>query len=131
MRFNKEFTMKKFLFTIFPLLYMGLILTLSSFPADAIVNTPFSFDSLIKESLHLIEFAILYWLLAFAFIQYDKWNERMSIVAAVIAILYGLTDEIHQSFVPARSATVIDFVKDTIGVVVSYLIAKRIYFKKK
>lgn len=123
--------MKKFLFTIFPLLYMGLIWTLSSFPADAIVNTPFSFDSLIKESLHLIEFAILYWLLAFAFIQYDKWNERMSMFAAVIAILYGLTDEIHQSFVPARSATVIDFVKDTIGVVVSYLIAKRIYFTKK
>ncbi|WP_425594009.1 VanZ family protein [Metabacillus endolithicus] len=36
----------------------------------------------------------------------------------------------HQSFVPARSATVIDFVKDTIGVLVSYYIAKRKFFKK-
>ncbi|MDQ0233238.1 VanZ family protein [Metabacillus malikii] len=122
--------MKKIAFTLFPLLYMGLIWFLSSHPADAVVNTPFSFDALLKESLHLIEFAILYWLIAFAFKAHGKWTERVSIIAAVISILYGLTDEIHQSFVPERSATVIDFVKDTIGVVVSYLIAKRIYFRK-
>ncbi|MCM3409880.1 VanZ family protein [Metabacillus litoralis] len=109
---------------------MALIWTLSSFPADAIVNTPFSFDSLLKESLHLIEFAILYWLIAFAFMAHGRWTERTSLIAAAIAILYGLTDEIHQSFVPARSATVIDFVKDTIGVLVSYYIAKRKFFKK-
>ncbi|MFV2047674.1 MULTISPECIES: VanZ family protein [Bacillaceae] len=122
--------MKKVIFTLLPLLYMALIWTLSSFPADAIVNTPFSFDSLLKESLHLIEFAILYWLIAFAFMAHGRWTERTSWIAAAIAILYGLTDEIHQSFVPARSATVIDFVKDTIGVLVSYYIAKRKFFKK-
>ncbi|MCM3163801.1 VanZ family protein [Metabacillus litoralis] len=122
--------MKKAIFTLLPLLYMALIWTLSSFPADAIVNTPFSFDSLLKESLHLIEFAILYWLIAFAFMAHGRWTERTSLIAAAIAILYGLTDEIHQSFVPARSATVIDFVKDTIGVLVSYYIAKRKFFKK-
>jgi len=122
--------MKKAIFTLLPLLYMALIWTLSSFPADAIVNTPFSFDSLLKESLHLIEFAILYWLIAFAFMAHGRWTERTSLIAAAIAILYGLTDEIHQSFVPARSATVIDFVKDTIGVLVSYYIANRKFFKK-
>lgn len=122
--------MKKAIFTLLPLLYMALIWTLSSFPADAIVNTPFSFDSLLKESLHLIEFAILYWLIAFAFMAHGRWTERTSLIAAAFAILYGLTDEIHQSFVPARSATVIDFVKDTIGVLVSYYIAKRKFFKK-
>ncbi|UHA61336.1 VanZ family protein [Metabacillus litoralis] len=122
--------MKKAIFTLLPLLYMALIWTLSSFPADAIVNTPFSFDTLLKESLHLIEFAILYWLIAFAFIAHGRWTERTSLIAAAIAILYGLTDEIHQSFVLARSATVIDFVKDTIGVLVSYYIAKRKFFKK-
>ena len=122
--------MKKAIFTLLPLLYMALIWTLSSYPADAIVNTPFSFDTLLKESLHLIEFAILYWLIAFAFMAHGRWTERTSLIAAAIAILYGLTDEIHQSFVPARSATVIDFVKDTIGVLVSYYIAKRKFFKK-
>jgi VanZ family protein len=123
--------MKKLIITILPLLYMALIWFLSSNPADAFVNTPFSFDALLKESLHLIEFAILYWLIAFAFMAHNKWSERASLIAAVIAILYGLTDEIHQSFVPSRSATVIDFVKDVIGVTVSYLIAKRKFFQKK
>ncbi len=33
-----------------------------------------------------------------------------------ISILYGLLDEYHQSFMPYRSATLIDFVKDVIGV---------------
>ncbi|XQY91663.1 VanZ family protein [Metabacillus sp. HB246100] len=123
--------MKKFLLTLAPLLYMGVIWTLSSFPADAIVETPFSFDDLLKESLHLIEFAILYWLIAFALKAHNKWSERASIFAAIIAILYGLTDEIHQSFVPERSATIIDFVKDTTGVLISYYVAKRIWFKRE
>jgi VanZ family protein len=123
--------MKKLIITILPLLYMALIWTLSSHPADAIVNTPFSFDALMKESLHLIEFAILYWLISFAFMAQGKWSEKASLFAAIVAILYGLTDEIHQSFVPSRSATVIDFVKDTIGVTVSYLIAKRRFFRRK
>lgn len=122
--------MKKLVFTLLPILYMILIWVLSSNPADAIVNTPFSFDSLLKESLHLIEFAILYWLIALACMVNGKWTERASMIAASIAILYGLTDEIHQSFVPARSATVIDFVKDTIGVGVSYLIARKLFSKK-
>lgn len=123
--------MKKLIITILPFLYMALIWILSSHPADAIVNTPFSFDTLLKESLHLIEFAILYWLIGFAFIAHNKWSERASILAAMVAILYGLTDEIHQSFVPSRSATVIDFVKDTMGVVVSYIIVKLKFFKQK
>lgn len=120
--------MKKALISALPLLYMVLIWILSSNPADAIVNTPFSFDALLKESLHLIEFAILYWLIAFAFMAQNKWSEKASLLAAIISILYGLTDEIHQSFVPSRSATVIDFIKDTIGVTVSYYIARRKFF---
>ncbi|MRX74384.1 hypothetical protein GJU40_19885 [Bacillus lacus] len=114
--------------TALPFLYAVFIFILSSLPADAIVNTPFSFDSLLKESLHLIEFAILYWLIAFAFAVNGKWNSSMSVAAAVISILYGLSDEIHQAFVPYRSATVIDFVKDTIGVLVSYYMMKVTYF---
>jgi VanZ like family len=129
--FIRSHLMKKLVLTILPFLYMALIWFLSSNPADAIVNTPFSFDALLKESLHLIEFGILYWLIAFALMANNKWSEKMSIAAAIIAILYGLTDEIHQSFVPSRSATVIDFIKDTIGVAVSYWIAKRKFFTKK
>ncbi|MFC0272493.1 VanZ family protein [Metabacillus herbersteinensis] len=118
----------KVILTSLPIVYILFVWVLSSLPADAILDTSFSFDSLLKESLHLIEFAILYWLLAFSFASNRKWDEKMSIVAAVISISYGAIDEIHQYFVPYRSATVIDFVKDTIGVLVSYYIVRKTYF---
>jgi VanZ family protein len=100
-------------------------------PADAIINTPFSFDRLMKESLHLIEFGILYWLVALAFAAHQSWTVKASILAAIVSILYGATDEIHQYFVPYRSATVIDLVKDAIGVLISFYIMKVTYFAKR
>jgi len=33
----------------------------------------------------------------------------------LIAILYGISDEYHQSFVPARDASVTDLVSDAVG----------------
>jgi len=48
-----------------------------------------------------------------------------------VAILYGLVDEIHQSFMPYRSATVIDFVKDTLGVLVLSHFMHHAYFSGK
>jgi len=37
------------------------------------------------------------------------------LLGAVAAGLYGLTDELHQSFVPTRSADPADFVADIVG----------------
>ena len=39
----------------------------------------------------------------------------INLICILILALYGLTDEIHQSFVPYRSATVIDLVKDVLA----------------
>ena len=113
---------------ISPFLYMGLIWFLSSHPSDAIIDTGFSFDSLLKESLHLIEFAILYILLILAILTYSKLTTRASMLAAIGAIAYGFIDEFHQYFVPSRSATVIDLVKDTVGVLIVYYLVKKYYF---
>jgi VanZ family protein len=38
-----------------------------------------------------------------------------AITAVVLAGLYGVTDEIHQSFVPGRNPDVLDVVADTLG----------------
>ncbi|WP_243291949.1 VanZ family protein [Bacillus sp. FJAT-47783] len=119
------------LFTTLPFLYMGLIWFLSSHPSDAIVETPFSFDDLLKESLHLVEFGILYWLFIFMLACHGKLSQKASMIVAVISIFYGITDEVHQAFVPSRSATFIDFVKDTIGVWVSFFLVRKWYFEKK
>jgi VanZ family protein len=37
------------------------------------------------------------------------------LLALSLASLYGATDEFHQSFVPGRSADVLDWLADTLG----------------
>ena len=42
---------------------------------------------------------------------------RTAVVALLIAIGYGVTDEVHQMFVPGRSADVYDLLSDATGAV--------------
>ncbi|NQD68647.1 hypothetical protein HP456_22325, partial [Bacillus haikouensis] len=59
--------MLKYVLTAAPFLYMMLIWILSSNPDDAVIRFPDNtVDRFIKESLHLIEFAILYGLFVLA-----------------------------------------------------------------
>ncbi len=118
--------------TLLPLLYMIAIWVMSSLPDDVILDLPSSpVDRFIKEALHLVEFAILYMLLVAAFAANHRLTPRLSLVAAIVACLYGIVDEIHQSFVPYRSATLIDVVKDIIGVLAAYFHVKYHYFYRK
>lgn len=110
-----------------PVAYMGFIWFLSSRPSDAVVRLG-TYDSLIKESLHLVEFAILYVLFVLAFLTFGPLNRRRNCVAVVLAIAYGCLDELHQYFVPSRSADFIDIIKDVIGVCVAWYIVHRTYF---
>lgn len=115
-----------------PVAYMVFIFILSGMPSNAVVELPdAAIDAFIKESLHLVEFAILYALLVLAAFTTGKFSVKANVILAAIAILYGLSDEIHQSFVPYRSATVIDFVKDTIGVLAACYFVNRALAKKR
>lgn len=62
--------------------------------------------------LHFAAYALFGALLAFA-------AHRSALrlwVAVVLGVLYGASDEIHQSFVPGRSPDVRDWVADALGV---------------
>lgn len=67
--------------------------------------------------LHVIEYGIFGALLARALERTAPAAPRLRIVAAafVLAALYGVSDEWHQSFVPGRSATAMDAAADAIG----------------
>ena len=100
--------------------------------SDAIVELPDSeWDGYIKESLHLVEFGLLYLFLALALLTMRELNGNINMILIVISSLYGLTDEIHQSFVPYRTATVIDLVKDCVGVLVASWILYSAYQGKR
>ncbi|PLR76174.1 hypothetical protein CU633_17085 [Bacillus sp. V3-13] len=122
----------KWTIRLLPLAYMALIWILSSLPDNAVVELPSSsIDRFTKESLHLVEFAILHVLLAAAFLTFGKFSATANLVCALIAACYGLLDEVHQYFVPYRSATLIDFIKDVIGVTVAWWIIREAYFQRR
>mgnify|MGYP001409541708 CR=1 FL=1 len=109
-----------FLIRVLPLVYALLIWHLSSLPQDAQIDTGLPWDRQIKESLHLVEFGILYLLLAAAAAAWGKDHHVWRAALAVLAGMYGLVDEWHQSYVPTRSASLFDFLKDSIGVYVCW-----------
>jgi len=49
----------------------------------------------------------------------------------ILSLFFGLVDEIHQMYVPFRSFSIDDLIKDGIGVIVVYLIVHKSYFSKK
>jgi len=69
---------------------------------------------------HATAFAILAVLLAWfvdatALARPPRSTLRLYAAAWVITVLYGISDEIHQAFVPGRSPAVIDVAADGVG----------------
>ena len=87
------------------------ISSLSTFPQA--VQPIFSFDKL----AHAVEYAIFSFLLARAFkhSQKDNCKKYFRFLAVICAIVYGISDELHQYFIPARTASIIDVLYDSIG----------------
>ena len=83
-------------------------------------------DFVIKKSAHVTEYAILYWLLFRAMSQNNKdASRKVFIKVFVLTVLYALSDEWHQTFVPGREGTLRDVGFDTIGALISLNLKKR------
>jgi VanZ family protein len=91
--------------------YMALIFGLSS-----VSRTP-AFVSGIDKYLHAMLYGGFGALLVRGFA--GGWHRRVTVSVVVttilIAALYGVSDEFHQSFVPNRSVEVLDVMADTVG----------------
>ena len=73
--------------------------------------------AMIRKSGHVTEYFILGLLLfrAFRGDSIGSWNWRWSFFAVILVALWAAGDEFHQSFVPTRTASVVDVVLDTAG----------------
>lgn len=91
------------------LLYMGAIFYLSHQPT---VPIPMRFPHQDKV-MHFGAYFLLAAFLAHAI--FPAGLKRRFWLALVIASLYGVSDEIHQMFVPGRDASVLDWLADTAG----------------
>ena len=75
------------------------------------------FHLLIRKAGHLTEYAILALLAAHAFRTSSLafLRRRWFWAALVLVLLYALSDEFHQSFVPSRGASIYDSLIDLTG----------------
>lgn len=95
--------------------YAGLIFYLSaqSHPEE---HLPFV-SRFSDKVLHAVEYAVL-GALCFRALHGTlgvSWRQWAAPMAIVLASLYGVSDEIHQSFVPFRYSHALDWVADTVG----------------
>lgn len=89
-------------------------------PAAAWAGVIFWFSALPGSSVpgrfstlgHFAVYAVFGALLVFALGKHDA---RAFLTAVLIASLYGISDEFHQSFVPARTPDAVDWGVDTAG----------------
>lgn len=94
------------------LLWMATIYYLSSHPMPDI-NLGFSAQD---KLVHLLAYALLAILMLGAMPwRAGGYTLRQVALAALLAALYGLSDEWHQSFVPGRSSDALDVLADGIG----------------
>lgn len=97
--------------------YGALIFYSSSQPAPELLPSFQASDKL----YHLIAYSIMgmLWCLALHPYQSLKVKGRVWFLAIAFTILFGISDEIHQSFVPSRVADFYDVVSDTLGALFS------------
>jgi VanZ family protein len=94
-------------------LVAGAIWFLSSQSTLPVIKGVFGVDKV----QHLLAYAVLAVGVAFWFSR-ARWQERAVqtfIAVACITSIYGVTDEVHQYFVPGRNCNVWDWLADTIG----------------
>lgn len=104
--------MKKTLFWLPTLAWMGVIFYFSNQPKDVLISLfPFEVNF---DLGHLVMYFILA-LLCFYSLNKTSRNKYLYTWVLLIVFTYGISDEFHQSFIPGRTSDVFDLIMDTTG----------------
>ena len=97
---------------------MGVIFLLSHQPGDRFA--PYLFRWADKLA-HLGVYAALCVAFIYAFPGHIRRSEKkkIAVVSVLLCLLYGVSDEFHQSFVPGRYPSIADIVADVVGAVLA------------
>ena len=104
-------------------LMMAIIFAFSSRAKDELPNFQ-DWEYFVKKSSHFL----VYGLLALSYIR--ALPKRNYFLVWILAILYALSDEFHQSFVPGRTSSLVDvFVFDNLGAIVALVLHQYLTIK--
>ncbi|MFC1700792.1 VanZ family protein [Patescibacteria group bacterium] len=104
-------------------LWMSLIFFLSH-QSSISSEFPLFWDTIFRKTAHILEYAILTFLLIGALRDHGLSKKKILFLAITIAILYAISDEYHQSFILGRHGVISDVMIDSIGVLLSAWLCK-------
>lgn len=123
--------MNKFVKYHLPLiLYLLFIFVMSSLPGDSIPDVTFEVSD---KVVHAAVYFILYFLFQHSLHNQEKYQlikQNAFLFAFLFTVLYAISDELHQFYVPSRDSDLYDIVADAAGGFIAYLMAKLIIFYK-
>lgn len=94
--------------------------TLSPEKQTSIIN---EVTHIVRKTAHFSEYFILGALSFLAAVTFNRFNIFLRYAAAfVFCVLYSVTDEIHQYFVPGRACRVFDIFIDSMGALVAIIL---------
>ena len=110
-----------------PILWALLIFMGSSIPGNQIPGQV----GMASRVLHVLEFMVFGFLLAHSLKVQAPHVPRgqLFLIAWILGVLYGMTDEIHQAFVMGRNADRLDVIADAMGSLVG--VAGWLVWKKR
>jgi len=106
-------------YSLFPaLLYMGLIYWMSAHPVPETLKTwPMLWQ---VKLVHILEYGLLALLWLWGLTRAGLASGRRAAVTCIlITFLWGVSDEIHQHFVPGRTARLADALTDLLAAVLA------------
>lgn len=117
----------RLLSALLALIWMATLFYLSS---QASIGLPLEFDGGDKLA-HMAAYGLLAsFMLGACARSSSGYSLRQVALVTLLASLYGLSDEWHQSFVPGRSADVLDLLADSLGAALTALLL-RLWLRKR
>ncbi|MBR5507134.1 MAG: VanZ family protein [Clostridia bacterium] len=90
-------------------------------PSESLVGT---IETVIRKMCHFSEYALLSFLSFKMLVSYGL-NRKNTLYAVLIAVVYAVSDEIHQYFIPGRACRLFDIFLDSLGALTGWYITNR------
>ncbi len=111
--------------------WLVLIFIMSSIPGDKLPDETFNLND---KLIHFFVFLILYVTASYSFYNQSKFSlmkKHFYAAGFILAVLYGISDELHQYFVPLRSCEFYDLLADAAGAAAGMLVVYFTFYKRK
>ena len=149
---------RTYLLLILTLIWMIFIFSMSAKPADKSTDISITFGRLfcelfypgyddmtqeeqfftaegidhpLRKAAHVTEFAVLGMLTTMSAGELTEGKKKRYLIGFLVSVLYAASDELHQLFVPGRSAEIKDVLIDSAGVLIGIAVIAVLSFALK